>query len=195
MQTEQRVYRKLLVLYPKAFRQEFAADLAQTFSDLVHDDGAPSAWRRIIVDFAVSVPRSRLEAIMKNQRSNVVLNTLIVTLFVAWLGTLALGAVVGLPLLAVAVVLGVTQRSRLARSLQPERPASLRRSRLLTAAIFGLIALGTIASWIYHINHYKHLGDTTVMVHNLIGLPTLVAAACYLVAGLRTPRSTPSPVA
>lgn len=182
------------MLYPKSFRDEFATDLAQTFSDLVDDDGATKAWRRTIVDIAVSVPRSRLEAIMKSQKSNVVLNTLIVALIAAWFGTLAIGPIVGLPLLVVVLVLGVSQRSKLARALQPEQPSNLRRSRLMTAGIFGLIAVGSIASWMYHINHYEHLGGATVMLHNLIGLPTMVASICYLIAGLRTPRSTPSPV-
>lgn len=191
MSTDRRVYRTLVVLYPKAFRDEFTPDLAQAFSELVRDHGRANAWRRTVVDLAVTVPRYRLEATMNTRKPNAALNLLIVALAVAGLGTLAIGAFVGLPLLALAVFLGVTQRSQLARSLRPEGPSSRRRSRLITAAVLGVIALGAIASWMYHINHYNSLGDTTVMVHGLIGYPALVGALGYLVAGLLTPNATP----
>ena len=39
MAADRRVYRSLLVLYPKAFRDEFTADLAHTFSELVREIG------------------------------------------------------------------------------------------------------------------------------------------------------------
>ncbi|HEX9504930.1 MAG TPA: hypothetical protein VGA62_02880 [Acidimicrobiia bacterium] len=120
MAADRRLYRTLLVLYPKAFREEFASDLAQTFSELVRDHGAARAWRRTIVDLAVTVPRYRLEATMNTRKPNTALNTLIVALAVAWLATLTVGAVPGLPLLALTVFFAVTQRSRLARSLRPE---------------------------------------------------------------------------
>ena len=120
MAANRRLYRTLLVLYPKAFREEFASDLAQTFSELVRDHGAANAWRRTIVDLAVTVPRYRLEATMNTRKPNTALNTLIVALAVAWLATLTVGAVPGLPLLALTVFFAVTQRSRLARSLRPE---------------------------------------------------------------------------
>jgi peptidoglycan/LPS O-acetylase OafA/YrhL len=118
VKNDRRVYRTLLVLYPKAFRDEFTPDLTQTFDELVRDHGAANAWRRSIVDLAVTVPRYRLESTMHTRKSNTALNTLVVVLAVAWVGTLATGTYFGLPLLALAVLLGVTQRSQLARSLR-----------------------------------------------------------------------------
>ena len=67
------VYRALVRLYPRDFRSEFGDDLDQVFADLVAQDGVGAAWRRTAVDFAVTVPRYRLESFMSSRRSTAVL--------------------------------------------------------------------------------------------------------------------------
>jgi hypothetical protein len=180
MAADRHLYRTLLVLYPKAFRDEFRPDLTQTFDELVHDHGAASAWRRTIVDLAVTVPRYRLETTMNSQKPNAVLNTLIVALAVAWLGTLTIGAFVGLPLLALAVVLGVTQRSRLARSLRREGAHTRRTLAIVVAASIAIFAIGlfinALPSQDVH-DRYWALFVAPVMIAFFVGvvaLPMLV---------------------
>ncbi len=54
------VYERLLVLYPKSFRQEYGADMIQTFGDLLMASGEPGrVWRRIFGDVATSATRQR----------------------------------------------------------------------------------------------------------------------------------------
>ena len=55
------IYERLLVLYPKSFRQEFGADMVQAFGDLLMTSGEPGrVWRRIFGDVATSATRQRL---------------------------------------------------------------------------------------------------------------------------------------
>jgi hypothetical protein len=60
------LYRRLLLLYPRAFRQQFAADLAQVFMDVTGEayqrDGAMGvlgAWGRALPDLAATVLAER----------------------------------------------------------------------------------------------------------------------------------------
>jgi hypothetical protein len=63
------VYRKLLRLYPSAFRHEFGVDLALHFDDLVAGLGTRRAWRRTAIDLFVTIPRYRLEHHMSEQHA------------------------------------------------------------------------------------------------------------------------------
>jgi hypothetical protein len=67
-----RVYRLLLVLYPRQFRCEFGADMAQVFGDLCRDayrwGSMPSLlrlWAATLRDLAVSVPREHLARVRR----------------------------------------------------------------------------------------------------------------------------------
>ena len=68
-----RVYRGLLVLYPRAFRSEYRDDLIGVFAELLLETGPLRTWRRVLVDLATTVPRQRLESIMKQPRSKTAL--------------------------------------------------------------------------------------------------------------------------
>jgi hypothetical protein len=63
-----RIYRSLLVLYPRAFRREYAAPMAQAFGDLRRDRGR-RAWLRTVPDLIRSVPPLRIEAVMSTAKS------------------------------------------------------------------------------------------------------------------------------
>ena len=55
------LYERLLVLYPKSFRQEYGADMVQAFGDLLMAGGGTGrVWRRIFGDVATSATRQRL---------------------------------------------------------------------------------------------------------------------------------------
>ncbi len=57
------------------------------------------------------------------------------------------------------------------------------------ASILAVVCATAIGSWVYHINRYDDLGDTTVLLHNLVGLLSFVGAIGFGLAGLftRTP--------
>lgn len=58
-------YRRALGLYPRRFREEFGDDLILFYDDLVADLGSKRAARRALRDLISTVPRYRLEALMK----------------------------------------------------------------------------------------------------------------------------------
>jgi len=58
-----RIYRTLLVLYPRSFRRDYREAMLQLFGDCVRDRGA-RVWLRTIPDLVRSVPVLRLEAVM-----------------------------------------------------------------------------------------------------------------------------------
>jgi len=67
-----RVYRLLVRLYPREFRDEYGADMVQLLRDQRRDE---SSWRvgvRCAVDFAVSVPTQHIEARMNRPATHLV---------------------------------------------------------------------------------------------------------------------------
>lgn len=63
-----RIYRALLVLYPRSFRREYRDPMVQLFCDCLRDRGA-RVWLRTVPDVARSVPVLRLEAVMSARHS------------------------------------------------------------------------------------------------------------------------------
>lgn len=184
-----RVYRMLTRLYPKSFRAEYAPDLVQAFNDLARDHGVVSTWARTWVDLAVTVPRCRMESLMRRHVSSSALMTLAFAVGLAGFAGLALGGIIGVPLLAVAVAIGVSQRTALGRSLVVAR--NERRARLRVAGVLALIGVAVAGSWVFHVNRYNELGDATVLAHNLMGIFALVGAVVFGLAGLLA-RPSPS---
>jgi hypothetical protein len=64
------LYRALLRLYPRRFREYYADDLVLHFEDLVGRDGARQAWSRTAVDLLVTVPRYRLASALRAASSS-----------------------------------------------------------------------------------------------------------------------------
>lgn len=182
MTTPRQGYRALLVLYPRRFRAEFGEDLVQAFGDLARDLGPRRAWTRCLVDLVVIVPRLHLEIAMKHWPVPVVL-ALLVTAVVS---TFWVGLAVALPVLVLAAVVALAQRTALAQALVvplPRRSVRLRRA----AGFFAVFAVA-MASWIYHISTYDSLSELSVLLHNVIGTCALIAAVGYLATGLSTRR-------
>ena len=184
MTTHAKVYRLLTGLYPRSFRREYGSDLVQAFTDFARQHGVVSAWGRTCVDLAVTVPRYHLEVIMNQPASSTALIAVVIVLSLAGLAGLALGLAIGLPLLALAALTAATQRTELARSLvvAPDQ----RRARLRTAGVLAIVFVASVASWVYHVDRYDSLGATTVLVHNVIGVFSLVGTIAFGLGALRT---------
>jgi hypothetical protein len=150
--------------------------------------GARVAWSRTGVDLLVTVPRYRLETMM-NERTIATASAVTLTLLAAS-GVLSLltGFGPGVALLVTAVVLALAQWSALARSIRTP-DTNRRRRRLRTAAVLGIICAGSIVSYVNAVSD-SNVSGTSLVVHNAIGVPTMIGAVVYLIIGLLTPKRT-----
>ena len=181
-----RVYRSLLMLYPRDFRDRYTDDLVQTFTDLSAELGARRAWRRVTLDLVVTVPRYRLETLMNDERSSTVLTLAIMVMAVAGITSVFVGLYPGVVLVPLAGLVGITQRSKLARSIDVVNGTGLRRKRLRTAAV-----LAASLPVIYLVS-LPILGDqwgTDAVIAFGLWVGVLIAAVCYGIAGISTPKS------
>ncbi len=183
-------YRSLLRLYPREFRADYGDDLVQSFTDLSDERGHRCAWRRVALDLVVTVPRYRLETIMNERHRTTVLTGTIVAMACAGIVSVLVGLYVGVVLLPLAAVVAITQRSHLARSMDVVDGDRLRRKRLRVAAILaGLLPV------IYFVS-LPILGDSwgaDAVVAFAIWTAVLIAAVCYFIAGITTPRARVAP--
>jgi hypothetical protein len=181
------VYRSLLRLYPRDFRTNYAEDLVQHFGDLVTDRGARVAWGRTGVDLLVTIPRYQLETLM-TERTAATAGAITLTLLAAG-GVLSFltGFGPGIILLAAAVVVAIAQRGALARSIRTP-DSNRRRRRLGTAAALAVICAASIVSYLNAVSD-SDVSGTSLVVHNAIGVPTMIGAVVYLIAGLLTPKA------
>ena len=185
-----RVYRSLLMLYPRDFRDRYTDDLVQTFTDLSGELGARRAWRRVTLDLVVTVPRYRLETLMSDERSSTVLTLAITVMAVAGITSVFVGLYPGVVLVPLAGVVGITQRGKLARSIDVVNGTQLRRKRLRTAAV-----LAASLPVIYLVS-LPILGDdwgTDAVVAFGLWVGVLIAAVCYVIAGISTPKARAVP--
>ena len=181
-----RVYRGLLYLYPRKFREHYRDDLEQAITDLSAGLGRRRALSRVALDLAVTVPRYRIEALMKEEHTATILTVAITAMACIGIVSIFTGLYLGAVLLVLAVVLAVTQRSSLARSVDPVNGTRLRRKRLMTAAV-----LGVLLPVVYLVS-LPILGDdwgTDAQVAFGVWFLVLIGAVVYLIAGLATPKS------
>ena len=182
-----RAYRRLLVLYPRDFRDRYGDDLVQTLTDLSADLGPRRAWRRVTLDLVVTVPRYRMETLMNEEHSSTAL--IVATTAMAFAGIISLfidGLYLGVLLVPLAAVLAITQRGRLARSMDAVDASRLRRKRLRIAAV-----LAATLPVIYLVS-LPILGDewgTDAIVAFGLWTAVLIAAVSYFVSGMTTPKS------
>lgn len=186
MSAHTNVYRACVRAYPQQFRREFADDLTRAFDDLRCDLGPARAWRRTLLDLAVTLPRYRLESLMEPRRSGTTL-TVIATVLIA----LGVWSVLVIPFGAVLIPVGIgialTQRSTLARSTRPPDP-DRRRHLLRRAALLAVICIVTTAlAWI-ELSVSENWNGAKLTAYNALFFLTAFGAIVYLVAGLRTPR-------
>jgi hypothetical protein len=186
-----RIYRGALRCYPASFRRRYGDDLVAAFEDLCADRGIRVAWWRTTVDLIVTVPKYRLESIMSEHRATLTLTAVTVTLAFAGFATLAVGAwPISVGLISVAVVILVSQRSALARSLHPGGRNRRRRHLLVGAIVAIAVFAGLVAAYLADIGD-ERVGNGALMIYNVVGLLSLVSAVVLTVAGLRTHNQQP----
>lgn len=181
-----RAYRSLLVLYPRDFRDRYSDDLVQTLTDLSAELGPRRAWRRVTLDLVVTVPRYRMETLMKEEHSSTVLTVAIIGMACAGIISLFIGLYLGVLLVPLAAVVAITQRGRLARSMDAVDASQFRRKRLRIAAVLA-VSLPVI-----YLVSLPILGDdwgTDATVAFALWTAVLIAAVSYFVAGITTPKS------
>jgi hypothetical protein len=189
MASPHRVYRTLIHLYPPDFRRHYGQDLVQHFDDLVSDRGVGAAWARTGLDLTVTVPRYQMERIMTEQQTNTALYATVALLTLGGVATLTTASPIGIVLLVAGLVLGLTQRSALATSFRvPD--SSLRRKRLRTAAVLGLVFAASYATFVLTVGDSWTITDTLLA---LIGTPAMIGAPLFLLAGLLTRRTPRDP--
>jgi len=113
----QRIYRILLLAYPKAFRQVYGADMLQVFGDRLREERARSGrrasarvWVLTLLDLFRSAPVQRMERRMSREAAFGILLALFLAFAMAMMTGVAgdVGSVVGLGVLALAAIgLGV----------------------------------------------------------------------------------------
>lgn len=146
------MYRGLLWLYPRRFRDEYARDMALLFADQLDDEPAGRVWARGVVDLAITIPTRHLEAHM-NRLPNPTTPLLFAALGVAGLlfGTLAgsnLGMlVIGLSVAAVAGALAVFAW-RHTRAITSSRPVTAHWWKFLAggASVLAVVVVVTTAT-------------------------------------------------
>lgn len=181
-------YRALVGLYPRQFRHDYGEDMVRHFADMVDDRGRRAAWSRTAIDLIVTVPRYRLESIMNESQSTTTMGVTLAALIVAAaVGVLTGLYLVGLVALVAAIGLGVARRSALAQAIR--RPGeNRRRNRLATAGVLALVCAAALVSYTSDLSDDK-ISGTSLMIHNLIGVPSMIGTVVMLVLGLFTPSS------
>ncbi len=145
------IYRALLRLYPRRFRDEYGPDMALLFAHQLRDEPAARVWARGVVDLAITVPNRHLEAHMDRAASPVIpLLFAVVALTgvcVAVIGGSSPGMlVVGLSVAAVGAALALVAW-RYSRPLALGRPASAHWWKFLTGGagiLAAVIAITTV---------------------------------------------------
>lgn len=183
------VYRSLVRLYPRDFRQRYGEDLVQHFADLTTDRGARAAWTRTSIDLVVTIPRYRLEGIMTEQQTATTVHLTISLLVTGGVLSLLMGLGPGLVLPLAAVVLAIAQRSTLARAIRTP-DTNRRRRRLATAAVLALIFAASYIAFLNLVDDTWTLRDTLLAA---VGTPAMIASPIYLIAGLLTPKTPRRP--
>ena len=149
----QRIYRKLLLAYPRAFRQVYGADMVQVFGDRLRDERVHTGrrarvrvWLLTLLDLFKSAPVQRLEKKMSREASFGILFVLFLAFAAVafMLGSRGPGVAVSLGvLIAAAIALGVSGslRRKNAVGTGPAGKIGLRQWWVVLAAIMGAVEL------------------------------------------------------
>jgi hypothetical protein len=181
-----RVYGALICFYPRDFRNRYRDDLVQIHADLTSELGPARAWGRTTLDLILTVPRYRMETLMKEERSAKTLTGLIVLLGAVGIISVPLGIPLGILLLPLAIGLGIAQRSKLARAMDFTNGSDMRRRRLRVAAVL-MASLPVI-----YLVSLPILGESwglDAIIAFSLWFIVLIVAVCYFIAGVSTPRS------
>lgn len=129
----QRIYRSLLLLYPRAFRQVYGREMVQVFGDKLRDERERSGhraslavWLRTLLDLFKSAPTQRMEKTMSREAAFAIAFALILAVAVAFfmmgVGGLAINVILGVLIIA-AIGLGASGFLRKKGSRAKPEPA------------------------------------------------------------------------
>ena len=176
-----RVYRGLLRLYPRPFREEYGDDMALLLADQLRHEGTVRVWSRLVLDLALTVPARRMEAHM-NRSSSSALTIVFALIALAGILVVLLGGTGLAPLLiggTVAVLFGGLA------------VVAARRSRAITAAPvsshwwkFLLGGVVAIAALVVVTTITGELPEGGWFIAMTVLLASLVSVATGLVLGL-----------
>ncbi len=102
MKGSERIYRWLLRLYPRAFREEYGAEMASLYRDRARDESALTLWLALLADLVRTAPREQLSMLMQDirhafrqfSRTPIVTATALLTIALGVGGTTAVFSVV-----------------------------------------------------------------------------------------------------
>ncbi len=183
------IYRTLLRVYPRRFRDEYRDDMALLFAEQLHDGSASRVWARSLIDLTITIPARHLEAHM-NRPPNPAVPVLFAALSVTGVVTAILAgsnlAIAGFGL-AVAVMAGVLAVAswRTTRAVTAERPASAHWWQILLGGV------GVLATTIVVLNIIGEVPDgwwVPMMLTLLAGIMTTATGLILGVAHLTTHR-------
>jgi hypothetical protein len=176
-----RVYRLLVHLYPRRFREEYGPDLVLLVADQLRDEPTWRVLSRSAVDLAVTLPTRHLEAHMDRAPT-----PLVPAVFGALaLSAVIVGATIGHPLILLAcVAVGVTAgwlgllAAHWARPVTQSRPATAHWWKLLAggAGLLGALVAITTAT--------GELPDGGWLVAMVTGLTAFVLLGAGIVLGI-----------
>lgn len=174
------LYRALLLLYPRRFRQGYAGPMAQLFADCVRDQGS-RVWLRTLPDLVRTVPKQRIEAVMARVASGarpVVLVFVVLAAAVAVIGFMGRGAILfgGLALVGALA----TQRGVFA-SLRSGERAPLRHALVQAwwAPVAGLLGLAMVLFGVGTVFEASNWGG------RVFGSAVMTAFGAAMLLGLR----------
>ncbi len=183
----QRIYRTLLLLYPRAFRQVYGADMVQVFGDRLREErersghGTTAVWLRTLVDLFKSAPVQRLEKKMSKEAAFAILFALILIVAVAafsmGIGGLAINVALG-ALIVTALALGASGafRRENARNARPAGKIGLRDWWVVLAGVMGVVEIAFVVGQL--IRDPKWENGVALVVVGCFGLVAL--AGCWL---------------
>jgi hypothetical protein len=165
-----RAYERLLLLYPRSFRDRFGDEMRQVFADLIvhHADGRPAvAWLRVVKDLVASVTRERTNQLVgAGGRGPGAF--LVLAMLIAIGATGRLGAALYLLPLVILPTLGLTQ---LARALSIRRTTGAVSARRV---LVGLASLVGSAAWVVAMGEDRGW---------LIGVSVILSVICGVILG------------
>jgi hypothetical protein len=176
-----RVYRQLVRLYPRRFREEYGPDLVGLLADQLRDEPTWRVATRTAVDLALTLPSRHLETRMDRSPTPVV-----PVLFGAIaLSAVVVGAAVGHPLVLLACI-AVAVTSGWLGLLAAHRARPLTRPRPATAHWWQLLAggAGLMAALIVITRATGELPDGGWLVAMITGLTALVLLGAGVVLGV-----------
>lgn len=156
------LYRALVGLYPRSFRDGYAGPMTQLFADRVRDVGA-RAWLRTVPDLVRTVPTERIEAVMSRLGPRGRVLALAFVVLGATVVSVGIGAG-AVPIVAVAVVAVLFSQRRLFTPLRGGERAPLRHALVQAwwAPVAGLLGLTMVVTGVGNVFEAHNLSGRIV---------------------------------